>query len=318
MSDFVEDTISTTSLIQIVLLAIIFVTAVVGNSLVCFVVYHFKHLRTVPNFFIVNLSVIDFCNALINMPLFAGYYIIKADIFTGNWISYVCSSLHNYMIYLNVLSLLLLMADRYGAIKFKLRYHTWKTKPKAYLGIALIWVSGTVLIIALGFHRHQVLAPYEGLTLLEYRRILFKAEGWKVALGIFGVPFLGISILGFLIWRAVRTSRWRIEAITRDHCTPQGKQMLDMLRLKEVQTAQNIAMIVVAFFVCFVPTIVHGLLFKRGVESPWTEYSAFIFTYFASACNPILYALSACRFREVIKELFGCKPKRKRQPGFPT
>ena len=83
--------------IQVVLLAIVFVTAIVGNGLVCCVVYHFKQLRTVPNFFIVNLSVVDLCNTLVNMPLFVGYYVIKADIFRGKWVSYVCSSLHNYV-----------------------------------------------------------------------------------------------------------------------------------------------------------------------------------------------------------------------------
>ena len=313
-----EKTDLTTFSIQILLLAIIFIIAIVGNALVCFVVYHFKHLRTIPNFFIVNLSVIDLCNALINVPLFVGYYIIKAEIFRGKWVSYVCCSLHNYMIYLNVLALLVLMADRYGAIKFKLRYHTWKTKSKACLGIALIWILGTVLLIALGFRRDRILSPYEGLSVMEYRRILYKTEGWKVAIGIVGIPFLGIAVLGFLVWRAVRASRWRIEAITKgNECTPQGKQMLNMLRTKEVQTARNIAIIVAAYFVCFVPSIVHGILLKRGIDAPWAEYFAFFFTYFSSACNPIVYSLRTCRFREVIKELFKCEPTR-RDPVLPV
>ena len=203
----------TTLSIQVVLLAIVFVIAIGGNGLVCCAVYHFKQLRTIPNIFIVNLSVIDLCNALVNIPLFVGYYVIKADIFRGKWASYVCSSLHNCMIYLSVLALLLLMADRYGAIKYSFRYHAWKTKTKAFVGIACVWASGTVLLVALGFRRHRILAPYEGLTLIEYRRILYNAEGWKAALGIFGVPFLGIAILGFLVWCAVRASRWRIVSL---------------------------------------------------------------------------------------------------------
>ena len=309
----------TTFSIQVVLLAIVFVTAIAGNGLVCCAVYHFKQLRTIPNFFIVNLSIIDLCNALVNMPLFVGYYVIKADIFRGKWVSYVCSSLHNYVIYLNVSALLLLMADRYGAIKYNLRYHAWKTKSKAFLGIACIWASGTVLLIALGFRRDRILAPYEGLTLMEYRRILYNAEGWKVALGVFGVSFLGIVILGFLLWRAVRASRWRILAIAgRDDCSPQGRQMLSMLRMKEVQTARNIAVVVVAYFVCFVPSVVHGLLVRNGINSPWAEYFAFFFTYFSSACNPIVYSLRTCRFREVVKELFKCKSKEKRVPALPV
>ena len=85
--------------------------------------------------------------------------------------------------------------------------------------------------------------------------------------------------------------------------------MLSMLRMKEVQTARNIAVVVVAYFVCFVPSVVHGLLVRNGINSPWAEYFAFFFTYVSSACNPIVYSLRTSRFREVVKELFKCKSR---------
>lgn len=61
-------------------------------------------------------------------------------------------------------------------------------------------------------------AAYEGLSLMEYRRILYKTECWKVAMGTFWVPFLGIAIpfLALLLWHTVRASRRRIEAITKE------------------------------------------------------------------------------------------------------
>ena len=312
ISESSESKFTPTSITQFVILAIIFLVAVAGNSLVCYIVYHFKNLRTIPNILIVNLSLIDLLNSLANMPLFAGFYIFKADVFSGKWISYVFSSLHNYMLFLNILTLLALMADRYGAIAFKLRYHAWKTKTKVYRGIAAIWTTGTALIVYLGIRRDRILSQYEGLTLMEYRRILYKAEGWKVALVLFGVPFLIILVLGVLIWRSVKKSRRRIEAITRgDECTAQGREMLNLLRQKEVQMTWNIAIIVVAYFVCFVPAMVHGVCVRRDIYLPWLEYFAFIFSYSTSACNPVVYSLRTCRFRQVIKELFKAK---KREP----
>lgn len=317
VSEVSEEKLTPKIIIQFVLLAIIFLVAVTGNGLVCFVVYHFKHLRTIPNILIVNLSLIDLINSLVNMPLFAGFYIFKADVFSGKWMSYVFSSLHNYMLYLNVLTLVVLMADRYGAIKFKTRYHAWKTKTKVYQGIAAIWVTGTVLIICLGFHRHNILSQYEGLPLMEYRRILYKAEGWKVALGLFGTPLIIITVLGGLIWRSVKASRKRIKAITTGNdCTRQGKEMLKLIREKEVRTARNIVIIVVTYFICFVPAMVHGVCVRREINLPWLEYFAFFFTYFTSACNPVVYSLRTCRFRQVIKKLL--KPKRKGDRVFPV
>ncbi|XP_078352033.1 histamine H2 receptor-like [Oculina patagonica] len=317
VSEVSEEKLSPTVIVQFVLLAIIFLVAVTGNGLVCFVVYHFKHLRTIPNILIVNLSLIDLINSLVNMPLFAGFYIFKADVFSGKWISYVFSSLHNYMLYLNVLTLVVLMADRYGAIKFKMRYHAWKTKTKVYQAIAAIWVTGTALIIFLGFRKNRVLSEYEGLPLMEYRRILYRAEGWKVALGLFGTPLIIIAVLGALIWRSVKASRKRLKAITTgDDCSPQGKAMLKLIREKEIRTMQNIIIIVVTYFVCFVPAMAHGVCVRREINLPWLEYFAFFFTYFTSACNPVVYSLRTCRFRQVIKKLL--KPKRKRDRVLPV
>ena len=302
-----------TAIVQFVLLAIIFVIAVTGNGLVCFVVYHFKQLRTVPNILIVNLSLIDLINSLVNMPLFAGFYVFKGNVFKGKWISYVLTSLHNYILYLNVLTLIVLMADRYCAIKFKQRYHAWKTTSKVRRAIAVIWMTSTALVIFLGFRRHRILSQYEGLSLLEYRQILYKAEGWKVAICVFGTPLIIFVILGTLIWRSVKASRRRIEAITGgDHCSVQARKMLQLLRKKELQTTRNITIIVVAYFVCFAPAIAHGLCLRRDIDLPWLEYFAFFFSYFTSACNPIVYSLRTCRFREVIKDLL--KPKRTRGP----
>lgn len=109
-----------------------------------------------------------------------------------------------------------------------------------------------------------LLAAYEGLSLMEYRHILYKTEGWKVAMGMFWVPFLGIAIpfLGLVLWHTVRTSHRHIEAITKeDETSVQEKKMPHLLRMKQVQTARNIVIIVVAYFVCFIPAIVkYGVL----------------------------------------------------------
>lgn len=311
-----EEKFTATSIAQFVFLATMFLFAVAGNGLVCYIVYRFKHLRTVPNALIVNLSVIDLFNSLVNMPLFVSFYIFRLDVFKGKWITYVFSSLHNYIIYLNVLTLMALMADRYGAIAFKFRYHSWKTKKKAYRGIALIWVTGTVFLISLGFYRDRILSHYEDLPLMEYRRILYKTGGWKVALALFGAPLVVITVLGGLIWRSVKASRKRIEDLTgRDECTSQGKKMLDLLRKKELQTTRNIIIVVVTYFVCFVPAMALGICLRRDITVPWLEYFAFFCSYLTSACSPIVYSLRTCRFKQVIRELF--TPNRNR-PVFPV
>ena len=47
---------------------LVFVAGLVGNFLVCFAVWHNQHMRTVTNFFIVNLAVADFLVILVCLP----------------------------------------------------------------------------------------------------------------------------------------------------------------------------------------------------------------------------------------------------------
>ena len=54
--------------VVVVLYIVVFLAGLVGNFLVCFVVWKNRHMRTVTNMFIVNLSVADFLVILICLP----------------------------------------------------------------------------------------------------------------------------------------------------------------------------------------------------------------------------------------------------------
>lgn len=47
-----------------------------GNGLVVGIIARYKKLRTFPNMLLANLSLVDFLNAFINMPLFFLYGVI--------------------------------------------------------------------------------------------------------------------------------------------------------------------------------------------------------------------------------------------------
>lgn len=52
----------------VVFYVLVFVLGVVGNALVCFVVWNDRRLRSVTNLFIVNLSVVDFLIIIVCLP----------------------------------------------------------------------------------------------------------------------------------------------------------------------------------------------------------------------------------------------------------
>ena len=68
--DMIQDYIFPTTFewILITLYIVVFTVGLIGNFLVCFVVWRNNHMRTVTNLFIVNLSLADFLVILICLP----------------------------------------------------------------------------------------------------------------------------------------------------------------------------------------------------------------------------------------------------------
>lgn len=67
-SDAIPPYMQRTTTILVILHVSVFITGLVGNSLVCLSVYRNKSLQTVTNYYIVNLAVADFLVILICLP----------------------------------------------------------------------------------------------------------------------------------------------------------------------------------------------------------------------------------------------------------
>ena len=52
----------------IILYSLIFIISICGNSLVCYVIFSRRQMRTVTNYYIANLSLSDLLMTLINIP----------------------------------------------------------------------------------------------------------------------------------------------------------------------------------------------------------------------------------------------------------
>jgi hypothetical protein len=54
--------------IVIIFYSIIFIISLFGNSLVCYVIFSTRQMRTITNFYIANLTISDIMMTLINIP----------------------------------------------------------------------------------------------------------------------------------------------------------------------------------------------------------------------------------------------------------
>ena len=123
-----------------VLLSLVAIIAVPGNGFVLGIIVRFKKLRTFPNILIGNLALIDFFNALMNVPMYILWLVVDVKWFTGKTLAIMSLFLCHLFILLNIVSTLVLLGNAFMAIELDLKYFTWKTTEKAMTIVMVVWV----------------------------------------------------------------------------------------------------------------------------------------------------------------------------------
>jgi neuropeptide Y receptor len=115
--------------------------AIGGNSIVCYVVLGFQRMRTVTNYFIVNLAFSDIMMAILCIP----FSFIANTMYTywpfGPVLCPVVTYCQTVSVFLSCLTLVAIAIDRYVAIIHPLKPRL--TVKQAFVVIAIIWVLAT-------------------------------------------------------------------------------------------------------------------------------------------------------------------------------
>ncbi|XP_045215010.1 RYamide receptor-like [Mercenaria mercenaria] len=150
--------------IIITMYSIIILLSVFGNSIVCYIVFSSKRMRTVMNFFIVSLALSDILMAVICIPLtFVANLVINSWPF-GDALCPVVTFLQVVTVFMSSFTLVAISLDRYSAIVHPLRPKM--TKRQAFIVISIIWILSVVIPLptAITSEVHQYIndtsAPY--------------------------------------------------------------------------------------------------------------------------------------------------------------
>ncbi|EDO29431.1 predicted protein [Nematostella vectensis] len=117
-------------IVQLFLVSLVFLLAVIGNAGIWVLLKRFRSLRTVPNILVGNLALIDFLNATVNLPVFTAAGVLQLGHMGGRLASATIFAGQTLVIFLHLLSMLLMMVDRYIAIAWGLHYRIWKSQRK--------------------------------------------------------------------------------------------------------------------------------------------------------------------------------------------
>ncbi|GBP78612.1 Orexin receptor type 2 [Eumeta japonica] len=128
--------------------SIVFVIGLIGNALVCIAVYRNHSMRTVTNYFIVNLAAADFMVILFCLPPTVLWDVTETW-FLGNSLCKILLYFQSVSVTVSVLTLTFISVDRWYAICFPLKFKS--TTGRAKTAILIIWVFSLLFTQKVGF-----------------------------------------------------------------------------------------------------------------------------------------------------------------------
>ncbi|KAL4716475.1 hypothetical protein ACJJTC_015903 [Scirpophaga incertulas] len=289
----------------------VFIIGLVGNALVCIAVYRNHTMRTVTNYFIVNLAAADFMVILFCLPPTVLWDVTETW-FLGNALCKILLYFQSVSVTVSVLTLTFISIDRWYAICFPLKFKS--TTGRAKTAILVIWT------ISLLFNSPEliVLETVQTVPLRFNLQYLVQCMAiwsptsevvWHVlkVLFIYTIPLLLMTIAYHQIVRVL----WKNEKI------PGQAETIKLAPAEQTQlrsrrkAAKMLVAVVIMFAVCFFP--IHLLCILRyTVDMEQNDAVTFlalvshVLCYANSAINPLIYNFMSGKFRREFRRSFWC------------
>ncbi|CAH2057388.1 unnamed protein product, partial [Iphiclides podalirius] len=296
---------------------VVFIVGLVGNALVCIAVYRNHTMRTVTNYFIVNLAVADFMVILFCLPATVLWDVTETW-FLGDSLCKILLYFQSVSVTVSVLTLTFISLDRWYAICFPLEFKS--TTSRAKTAILIIWaislifntpelvVLTTVKTVPLRFELEylvQCMAIWSSTSDLVWHivKVLF----------IYTIPLLLMTIAYHQIVRVL----WRSDNI------PGQAETIKLASAEQTQlrsrrkAAKMLVAVVVMFAVCYFPVhLLSVLRYTLDMEQndviTCLALLSHVMCYANSAINPLIYNIMSGKYRREFRRAFCCSGKRLR------
>ena len=271
-------------------LAIIFIIfglfTVVGNIFVCLVYIKdpLKNLRTVSNFFVVNLAVADILVGITVEPLNASSFWVKENravlfsFYVLAILSCVCS----------ILNIAALMVDRYLAVSKPFKYRSIVTSQRVRWTLVLIWF----------YSIHFSLLPVFG----------WRTKGFQIYLYTLGV-LLPTAIMLVCYYGLLRILRAKTKTLKNSSDHKESAYMKRIIaRERRISTTVLIMLLVFLFAWCPFVIVDFILVFRpdcrTGKSLRLARDTTLTLGFFSSGVNPVLYAWRVPNFNRGLHRIF--------------
>lgn len=305
---------SPVNIVLIVLYGIIFLLGLLGNIFVIVAIVKFKSLRTLTNYFLLNLTVGDVLVILVCIPVTLGNNVYKKWIY-GDVLCKLSPFIQGSAVGVSVLSLLSISISRYFAIYKPLSAKIIFSKRNVRLLLGLIWIISFASFSPLLFVNS--VKTYLSLDFFESK---ICEEVWSSSrdknvynIFIFCVLFVWPFILMALAYTVIGHTLWIGNSLLmEDH--PCQQKRTNLILQQRRRTVKMLVCVVVFFGVCWLPYYIVNfwLDFYLHNEAKFLEVTrvhTYIYPFVLalglsnSAVNPICYCLMSRGFRRGFDEM---------------
>ncbi|XP_016340344.1 neuromedin-K receptor [Sinocyclocheilus anshuiensis] len=279
--------------------ALVLLVAVTGNLIVIWIIVAHKRMRTVTNYFLLNLAVSDVCvaalNALVN-------FVYGAH---GDWYfsSAYCRFQNFYpvtAVFASIYSMSAIALDRYMAIIHPMKPRLSATATKGM--IACVWILAAFLAFPLCFYSITEVRPHRTVCYVAWPRRDDDAFIYHVIVAV--LVYLLPLVLMAATYSRVGLTLWGGGFPGRSSENLQGH-----LQAKR-KVVKMMVIVVVTFAICWLPYHVYFIVtsFNRKlkrIKSIQQVYLSVLWLSMSSSMyNPIIYCCLNSRFRAGFKRVF--------------
>ncbi|XP_067228471.1 neuromedin-K receptor [Chanodichthys erythropterus] len=279
--------------------ALVMLVAVTGNLVVIWIIVAHKRMRTVTNYFLLNLAVSDVCVAALNTLV---NFVYGAH---GDWyFSSAYCRFHNFYpvaaVFASIYSMSAIALDRYMAIIHPMKPRLSATVTKAV--IACVWILAAFLAFPLCFYSVTEVRPHRTLCYVAWPRRNDDAFIYHVIVAVL-VYLLPLALM------AVTYTRVGLVLWGGGFPGHSSENLQDHLQAKR-KVVKMMVIVVVTFAICWLPY--HVYFIATSFNWKLTKFQSIQQVYLSilwlsmssSMYNPIIYCCLNSRFRAGFKRVF--------------
>lgn len=302
--------------------SLVLIFGVIGNLLVVAIVYRNRSMRTPANYFIANMAFADLIVPIFLVPkkLVWIYHGKNVWLVGGTFGEFLCKAIpfiHDICLMVSIHSLVLVAVERFYAVMRPLRAAIRSTQ-RCVVIILSIWLLAMLFHGWYFFTNRLYYFNEKFLCYINWKPLDYKSAVEKIYIAIivifYAFPLISITVLYWII--ILKLKRQRIPGTRYGH-------MIINRQKRIVNTFRMVMTVVLAFFICWTPSIVFNsmLFFHWDWVVPCdvhfhVELIVYMIAFSNNAITPYIYFIFNENYKNGLKALLPWYEKA-RTVGYP-